>query len=101
MGSNPTPSASILFSLVRTRSEFTAKPVSNVTSKHGTRWLGAEGRCVVPFNSFSEFSKAEGGDIWFALEETRPLAYFAGIWTNWTSVRKVRKARPPMTSTHS
>ena len=77
MGSNPTPSASILFSLVRTRSEFTAKPVSNVTSKHGTRWLGAESRCVVPFNSFSEFSKAEGGDIWFALEETRPLAYFA------------------------
>jgi len=66
-----------LFSLVCTRSEFTAKPVSNVTSKHGTRWLGAESRCVVPFNFFSEFSKAEGGDIWFALEETRPLAYFA------------------------
>jgi hypothetical protein len=26
---------------------------------------------VVPFNSFSEFNKAEGGDIWFALDETR------------------------------
>ena len=48
-------------------------------------------RCVVPFNSFSEFNKAEGGDIWFALDETRPLAAFAGIWTNWTSVRKVRE----------
>jgi putative SOS response-associated peptidase YedK len=50
-----------------------------------------ESRCVVPFNSFSEFNKAEGGDIWFALDETRPLACFAGIWTNWTSVRNVKE----------
>ncbi len=48
-------------------------------------------RCVVPLNSFSEFNKAEGGDIWFALDETRPLACFVGIWTNWTSVRKVKE----------
>jgi putative SOS response-associated peptidase YedK len=47
---------------------------------------------VVPFNSFSEFNKAEGGDVWFALEETRPLACFAGIWTNWTSVGRSRRA---------
>jgi putative SOS response-associated peptidase YedK len=65
--------------------------IRNVKSKHWTRWLGVENRCVVPFNSFSEFDKAEGGDIWFALDETRPLACFAGIWTNWTSVRKVRE----------
>ena len=30
-------------------------------------------------------------DIWFALDESRPLACFAGIWTNWTSVRKVKE----------
>ncbi len=65
--------------------------IRNVKSKHWTRWLGVENRCVVPFNSFSEFNKAEGGDIWFALDETRPLACFAGIWTNWTSVRKVKE----------
>ncbi len=47
--------------------------ISNVKSKHWTRWLGVEKRCVVPFNSFSEFNKAAGGDIWFALDETRPL----------------------------
>jgi hypothetical protein len=35
--------------------------------------------------------KAKGGDIWFSLDETRPLACFAGIWTNWTSVRKVKE----------
>ena len=46
---------------------------------------------MVPFNSFSEFNKAEGGDIWFALDETRPLACFAGIWANWTSVRKIKE----------
>ena len=65
--------------------------IRNVKSKHWTRWLGPEHRCVVPFNSFSEFNKAEGGDIWFAFDETRPLACFAGIWTNWTSVRKVKE----------
>jgi putative SOS response-associated peptidase YedK len=65
--------------------------VRNVTSKHWQRWLGVENRCIVPFTSFSEFNKAEGGDIWFALSEDRPLTFFAGIWTNWTSVRKVRE----------
>lgn len=48
--------------------------IRNVKSKHRTRWLGPEHRCVVPFNSFSEFKRAEGGDVWFALDETRRLA---------------------------
>ena len=65
--------------------------IRNVKSRHWTRWLGPENRCVVPFNSFSEFNKAEGGDIWFALNESRPLPCFAGIWTNWTSVRKIKE----------
>jgi putative SOS response-associated peptidase YedK len=46
---------------------------------------------VVPFTSFSEFNKVAGGNIWFAFDETRPLAVFAGIWTRWTSVRKVKE----------
>jgi putative SOS response-associated peptidase YedK len=29
--------------------------------------------------------------VWFALDESRPLAFFAGIWTRWTSVRKVKE----------
>jgi putative SOS response-associated peptidase YedK len=65
--------------------------IRNVNSKHWQRWLGVEHRCVVPFTSFSEFNKAEGGDIWFALDESRPLAVFAGIWSNWTSLRKVKE----------
>jgi putative SOS response-associated peptidase YedK len=65
--------------------------IRNTTSKHWKRWLGIENRCVVPFASFSEFHKERGGDVWFAFDESRPLAVFAGIWTTWTSVRKVRE----------
>ncbi len=65
--------------------------IRNVSSKHWRPWLGVENRCVVPFTSFSEFNRDAGGDIWFALDESRPLACFAGMWTPWTSVRKVRE----------
>jgi putative SOS response-associated peptidase YedK len=33
--------------------------IRNVKSKHWTRWLGVENRCVVPLNSFSEFNKGD------------------------------------------
>jgi hypothetical protein len=29
--------------------------------------------------------------VWFAFDDSRPLAFFAGIWTRWTTVRKVRE----------
>ena len=29
--------------------------------------------------------------VWFALDESRPLAFFAGLWTRWKSVRKVKE----------
>ena len=45
----------------------------------------------MPITSFSEFNKAAGGNVWFAFDETRPLAVFAGIWTRWTSVRKMKE----------
>ena len=53
------------------------------------RWLGPANRCTVPFASFSEYeTTADKKKIpaWFALDESRPLAAFAGIWTTWTSV---------------
>ena len=65
--------------------------IRNTNSKHWKRWLGVENRCLVPFTSFSEFNKGMGGNVWFALTDDRPLAFFAGIWTNWTSVRKVKE----------
>ena len=53
-----------------------------------------ENRSVVPFTSFSENEVLPDGShppVWFALSEERPLAFFAGIWTRWTSVRKVKE----------
>jgi putative SOS response-associated peptidase YedK len=68
--------------------------VRNLASPHWRRWLGVENRCVVPFTSFSENELLPDGSrppIWFALDETRPLACFAGIWTRWTATRKVKE----------
>lgn len=68
--------------------------VRNTASSHWKRWLDVESRCLVPFTSFSEPEPQPDGSrppVWFALDESRPLAFFAGIWTNWTSVRKVKE----------
>jgi putative SOS response-associated peptidase YedK len=68
--------------------------VRNVKSPHWRRWLGIESRCVVPFTSFSENDLLPDGTrppVWFAFDQSRPLAVFAGIWTTWTSVRKVKE----------
>ena len=48
----------------------------------------------VPFTNFSENEHLPDGTrppVWFALDETRSLAFFAGIWTRWTWVRKVKE----------
>ena len=65
--------------------------IRNLAIPHWKPWLGVEHRCIVPMSSFSEFNKDAGGDIWFALDESRPLTCFAGLWTNYTHVRKVRE----------
>ena len=45
----------------------------------------------MPFTSFREFNKDAGGNVWFAFDQSRPLAFFAGIWTNLVSVRKLKE----------
>lgn len=70
--------------------------IRNVASPHWRRWLGPASRCIVPFTSFAEpdpASKVDGGrtpNAWFSVDEDRPLACFAGIWTPWRGVKKVR-----------
>ena len=61
-------------------------------SPHWRRWLPSASRCLVPFTSFSESVRRlddKSEPVWFALDESRPLAFFAGIWTRWTCTRKV------------
>ena len=68
--------------------------VRNTKSSHWRRWLGVESRCLVPITSFAEHEVLPNGfrpPVWFAFDESRPLAFFAGIWTHWTSVRKVKE----------
>jgi putative SOS response-associated peptidase YedK len=87
--------------LLRMEPDGGTKNIRNTNSKHWKRWLGPENRCVVPMSSFSEFNKVAGGDIWFAIDESRPLICFAGMWANWTSVRKVREGEVTTDLTHS
>src|SRR3954452_21449659 len=67
--------------------------IRNVSSAHWKCWLGPEKRCLVPFTSFSEYDTIDGKKtpVWFAPDERRPLLAFAGLWTNWTSVRKAKE----------
>ncbi len=54
---------------------------------------------MVPFTSFAEPSPVDGDkdprtgrhrNFWFALNESRPLAVFAGLWTPWRGARTIR-----------
>ena len=72
--------------------------IRNTTSKHWTRWLGVDNRCLVPLTRFAEpdpASKIEGGrtpNAWFASATGAPLMMFAGIWLpRWTGVRKIKE----------
>jgi putative SOS response-associated peptidase YedK len=83
-----------LFALKGRNSDPGVTNIRNVASPHWRRWLGVESRCVVPFSSFSENEPMPDGSrppVCFALDESRPLAFFTGLWTRWTSVRKVKE----------
>jgi putative SOS response-associated peptidase YedK len=69
--------------------------VRNTKNPHWQRWLMPENRCVVPWTSFCEYAdtKPTKTPTWFASDESRPLAVFAGIWTSWQGTRWT-KANP-------
>jgi putative SOS response-associated peptidase YedK len=64
------------------------------TNAHWRPWLGPANRCLVPFTSFAEPDQDHERtrqNIWFALDDSRPLAFFAGIWTPHACVRMKSK----------
>lgn len=79
--------------LLRTEPDSGVTNIRNTSSAHWKKWLGPANRCLVPFTSFSEYDTIDGNKVpvWFASDESRPLLCFAGLWTNWTSVRKARE----------
>ncbi len=68
--------------------QFGGAPVTNIRntkSPHWLAWLAPEHRCLVPVNWFCEWAatKPKKTPTWFALDQSRPLFAFAGIWTTW------------------
>ncbi len=73
-------------------------PITNIRhtgSAHWRRWLKPEARCVVPWTSFCEYenTRPKKKPTWFAFDESRPLAFFAGISTKWRG-RRGPKSNP-------
>ncbi|WP_348643832.1 SOS response-associated peptidase family protein [Phyllobacterium myrsinacearum] len=64
---------------------------------HWQTWMGKENRCVVPVTRFSEYGSVRDPITnnlplyWFALNEDKPLFWFAGVWTKWSGVRKAKE----------
>lgn len=68
------------------------RPVTNLRNTDSAwwrPWLEPRWRCLVPANSFCEWTDASPKvPHWFALDEDRPLFAFAGVWRPWTGERK-------------
>ena len=71
--------------------------VTNVRNTNSPYWhpqlMRPEFRCLVPVTSFCEPDMRSGKVVWtwFALEDSRPLFFFAGIWRGWRGVRGTKK----------
>jgi putative SOS response-associated peptidase YedK len=68
--------------------QYAGAPVTNIRntkSAHWQAWLKPSNRCVVPFTSFCEWADTKPSKTltWFAFDESRPLGFFAGIWSSW------------------
>ena len=66
--------------------------VRNTESRYWRPYLKPEFRCLVPVTSFCEYDHRSGKAVptWFALNDTRPLFFFAGIWRRWKGIRGSR-----------
>jgi hypothetical protein len=78
--------------LLRMEPDKGATNIRNTASQHWQPWLDPKHRCLAPFTSFSEPDQVGGSlkPVRFALHEARPLAFFAGVWTPWGCVRKIK-----------
>ncbi|WP_245264606.1 SOS response-associated peptidase family protein [Mesorhizobium sp. LNJC405B00] len=82
---------------VKGKADYGTTNIRNPQYGHWQQYVGVEHRCVVPVTSFSEPSPTPGirtlRQVFsglFALNEDRPLFFFAGLWTPWHGVRKVK-----------
>ncbi|MBN9042431.1 MAG: DUF159 family protein [Rhizobiales bacterium 62-47] len=73
--------------------------IRNVSSPFWRSWMKPQYRCLVPATSFAEYAPrpdpATGKKdiVWFALDRSRLLFTFAGLWRPWTGARGT-KSKP-------
>lgn len=81
------------------KADYGTTNIRNPQYGHWQQYVGIEHRCVVPVTSFAEPTPIPGDkdpetgiqrNYWFARGEDRPLFFFAGLWTAWHGVRKVK-----------
>ena len=67
--------------------------IRNPKSPHWRRWMGIANRCVVPATSFCEYEGENGAKwkVWFALDPSEPVFFFAGVWTDWHGMRSKKE----------
>ncbi|RWB08071.1 MAG: SOS response-associated peptidase [Mesorhizobium sp.] len=84
---------------IKGKADYGTTNVRNPQYSHWQQYVGVEHRCVVPVTSFAEPSPTPNDkdpdtgiqrNYWFARDESRPLFFFAGFWTRWQGVRKVK-----------
>jgi len=84
---------------VKGKADYGTTNIRNPQYGHWQHYVGVEHRCLVPVTSFAEPSPTPGDkdagtgiekNYWFAINEDRPLFFFAGLWTAWHGVRKVK-----------
>ncbi|WP_127598255.1 SOS response-associated peptidase [Nitratireductor alexandrii] len=84
---------------VKGKADYGTTNIRHPDYRHWQAYLGVEHRCVVPVTSFAEPSPKPGDkdpetgiqrNYWFAAAEDRPLFFFAGLWTSWHGVRRVK-----------
>jgi putative SOS response-associated peptidase YedK len=74
-------------------------PVTNIRNARAgwwRRWLGEPAsRCLVPATSFClhQHGVVPHLPVWFALDESRPPFFFAGIWRSWVGTPERAVAR--------
>lgn len=81
------------------KADYGTTNIRSTSYKHWQQYLDVENRCLVPVTSFAEPSPTPGDkdpetgiqrNYWFARGEDRPLFFFAGVWTPWHGVRRVK-----------
>lgn len=73
------------------------RPVTNIRntgSAFWRAWMKPAFRCLVPATSFCEYRPGKPAvPHWFALDPSRPLFAFAGLWRPWEGVRGKMEGR--------